>query len=90
MQSRFGELSRWIHLALLLECLAIAAFLARSLAAGVPLIPGRGRLARSAALQHCKKNFATLGPVRLLGFPGGPTPSPRFETRRRHPGQPWK
>jgi hypothetical protein len=30
-----------------LECLAIAAFLARSLAAGVPLIDGRGRLAFS-------------------------------------------
>ncbi len=31
----------------LLECLASAAFLARSLAAGVPLIAGRGRLAFS-------------------------------------------
>jgi len=30
-----------------LECLAIAAFLARSLAAGVPLIDGRGLLAFS-------------------------------------------
>jgi hypothetical protein len=41
-KSFHGELA-WLFL----ECLAIAAFLARSVAAGVPLIAGRGRLAFS-------------------------------------------